>query len=719
LVGALIVGAAQIDQVGAADLWLTAVAVIAAWAPVRYRRGGDAHVVTVEDAVVGAFILSGRAELAPLAIIFAQAVARGGARPGWLKFSFSLAPVGLGSLAAVVVSSSIGIGGSPLDARSLVSVTAAILAYQGVSFLVTADVFRRLDGTRLRGSFDATWQITALTIPGNTVLALLLAVAVEFDLRAIAPVALLGVGVHLGYRGYLKATAERRRAERLAELSRSLVPVSTGETPVQEWLTSLCELFGAHASGVWLASSEGPAETFAGGSLGGELEPGDLRPSAVPEWRAWAGGGELLSAPVEPGSEQGGGLVVARRHGLESWGASDLALLSVVAHEAVVARRNAQLFHQVEWERARWKEESSRLTDILGAASDGIAMVASDGTIVSWNPGMTALSGVDADQATGKPWWTVLRLRDVDGEDLLPEGDHVVSAALSGERHADPVALQALRRDGQWRWLRATFSPLVGEDGSVAGTVVVARDVTAETEAEGLKADFVATVSHELRTPLTPLKGFVATLRQRGDELTADQTELMYGSMEAQVMRLERLVGDLLVVADLERGQLVVGHELVDLRRAVEIAIDDEAEGYPERVTLTGDMDLTAAADGSAVVRIIRALISNALKHTDGAVEVELGRDGGSPVVRVRDEGPGIPPWEQDRIFRRFHRLGDHLLRTQGPGLGLSIARALADRLGGSIDIASDLGHGATFTLRLRPATPMPVPARPTLSDAG
>ncbi|MDX1620078.1 MAG: ATP-binding protein, partial [Nitriliruptorales bacterium] len=105
--------------------------------------------------------------------------------------------------------------------------------------------------------------------------------------------------------------------------------------------------------------------------------------------------------------------------------------------------------------------------------------------------------------------------------------------------------------------------------------------------------------------------------------------------------------------------------------------------------------------DAKALVRIVSALISNGLKHTDGAVSVVVSRDGDEVVIEVRDQGPGIPAWEQERIFERFGRSGDHLHRSQGPGLGLPIARSLAEQLGGCLELDSRPGEGSTFTLRL------------------
>jgi len=105
--------------------------------------------------------------------------------------------------------------------------------------------------------------------------------------------------------------------------------------------------------------------------------------------------------------------------------------------------------------------------------------------------------------------------------------------------------------------------------------------------------------------------------------------------------------------------------------------------------------------DRMAVTRIIDELVDNALRHTDGDVRIKVSGIDQWAGIEVADEGPGIAPWDQDRVFRQFGRLGDHLHRTAGAGLGLAIARALARDLDGDLMLDSDLGRGARFRLQL------------------
>lgn len=348
---------------------------------------------------------------------------------------------------------------------------------------------------------------------------------------------------------------------------------------------------------------------------------------------------------------------------------------------------------------------------ILEAASDGIAWIDADGTIRSWNRALAEATGVTPEQAIGQPWFVPLRLRDEAGREVLPGDGSTVAEALSGRTAGQAVTFKALHRDGRWRVLRATFAPVSEGDESPGGTVLVARDITAEQELDDLKADFIATVSHELRTPLTPLKGFIATLQTRRADLDADQFASIFEAMAGQVSRLENLISDLLIVADLDRDAVSLTGEPLHLPLMVRAAVEEEHRG--ERVTTVIAMDdrSRVVGDPAAVLRIVRALVSNAVKHTDGPVTVEVGTEGAEGTVRVRDQGPGIPPEAQQRVFHRFHRLGNHLTRPQGSGLGLAIARALADRMGGALELVSDVEEGSTFTLRLPLARPHLVPA--------
>ncbi len=182
--------------------------------------------------------------------------------------------------------------------------------------------------------------------------------------------------------------------------------------------------------------------------------------------------------------------------------------------------------------------------------------------------------------------------------------------------------------------------------------------------------------------------------------------------MSAQLTRLETLISDLLAVAELDHGQFDLHPEPMALGELVTEAVEVEAAHEFSRGTVVVEPDVTAIADSVALVRIVRSLVSNAVKHTDGRVEVTIRSVDDEVHVAVADEGPGIASWDHQKVFNRFERLGNHLRRTQGPGLGLTIARTLAQRMDGDVTVSSDIGAGSTFTLHLPRAKPRAVRLR-------
>jgi signal transduction histidine kinase len=305
-----------------------------------------------------------------------------------------------------------------------------------------------------------------------------------------------------------------------------------------------------------------------------------------------------------------------------------------------------------------------------------------------------------------------LGLEDEEGQPLAGMEDHPLVAALAGRSRVEHTTAALRRPDGELRWLRCSAAPVLS-DGTRTGVVLVAVDLTREKEVEQLRSDFIATVSHELRTPLTPLSGFLGVLREHGGALDDDRRTMMISAMEKQVGRLSDLISDLLQVAEFERGLTHVRHETVDMAEVIDDLLDVVAAVPEDRQRI--QLDVTAShamADQAAVRRILRALISNGLKHTAGDVHVACQEHDGAVVVTVDDEGDGIAESARDAIFEPFRRLGNHLHRTQGPGLGLSVARSLAEALDGSLDVTEASTGGARFVLQLPAAGDAEGPGR-------
>ncbi|HEY6017097.1 MAG TPA: ATP-binding protein, partial [Gaiellaceae bacterium] len=227
------------------------------------------------------------------------------------------------------------------------------------------------------------------------------------------------------------------------------------------------------------------------------------------------------------------------------------------------------------------------------------------------------------------------------------------------------------------------------------------------------RSEFIANASHELRTPLFSLGGFLELL---DDEEMDEETRAEFlAQMRQQVERLAKLATDLLDLSRLDAGRLTVERERVSLGSvassvAGEFAARARRQGRP---LVVEDGDAAALGDEERIAQIARILVDNALLHTPPGTTVLLraARRGGTALLVVEDDGPGIPEQEAGQVFERFHRLSGAV--AAGSGLGLAIARELAELMGGRIELESEPGR-TVFTLVLSVATaadqqPVPV----------
>jgi two-component system, OmpR family, phosphate regulon sensor histidine kinase PhoR len=264
------------------------------------------------------------------------------------------------------------------------------------------------------------------------------------------------------------------------------------------------------------------------------------------------------------------------------------------------------------------------------------------------------------------------------------------------------------------RILQISAVALHDASGTVAGAVLVFHDVTRLRQLEAMRQDFVANVSHELRTPLSLIKSAAETLLDSGARepaLTARFLEII----DKHASRLTLLIDDLLLLGRLDSGQVKLDLQPVAMRVAAQEAIDDCAvRANARQISLENRVppEVVAHADPDRVQQVLGNLIENAIKYgrTDGRVVV-LGRvvDGQRVELSVRDDGPGIPPDAQLRIFERFYRVDKGRSREQGgTGLGLAIVKNVVHAHGGEVRVESTLGAGAEFFITLpRDAAPI------------
>jgi PAS domain S-box-containing protein len=347
----------------------------------------------------------------------------------------------------------------------------------------------------------------------------------------------------------------------------------------------------------------------------------------------------------------------------------ELELLELMAGHAGVALTNAMAFEEVVRQRAHQRA-------VIDASADGIAVLDADGLIRQWNPAAHKLTGMSAEEVSGKP-----------PPFPVPE----------------PGGPTLTHRLSSGRWLEVLCNGLNGRDEHV----IDFRDVTAAKELEEAKDLFLATTSHELRTPITVVQGFASTLASRWDKLSDSERRSAVQTIAERAGSLGRLVEQLLLGSRAGADQLTVTNgefDLAGLLRGAAVAFRPLSEQHTLTADIPADLPL-AQGDMTATDVIVGQLLENAFKYSPdgGAVTVRARPAGEWIEVTVEDEGIGIAPGDHERIFERFVQgeAGDRR-RFGGIGLGLYIVRQLARAQGGDVVASSRPGGGTRMRLRLR-----------------
>jgi two-component system sensor histidine kinase BaeS len=271
--------------------------------------------------------------------------------------------------------------------------------------------------------------------------------------------------------------------------------------------------------------------------------------------------------------------------------------------------------------------------------------------------------------------------------------------------------LLARRVTGPVRTLTAAAKGLAGGDWSARvdsvrtdelGEMARAFDHMAEklSEEDSLRRTFIADVAHELRTPLAVVRAELEAIED--GLIPLDPAAL--ASFAEEVERLCRLVGDLGTLALADAAGFSLHLQLQPLAPVVEGAVNGfagTAQAKGVQIGLHLDEDALAEVDGTRMAQVVANLVSNALKFTPagGRVDLRLHKEGSFAVLEVTDTGPGIRPQDLRHVFERFWSGGTP--HAGGSGIGLAVVRELVDAHGGRVDVISELGKGAAFTVRL------------------
>lgn len=350
---------------------------------------------------------------------------------------------------------------------------------------------------------------------------------------------------------------------------------------------------------------------------------------------------------------------------------------------------------------------------IINASNDGLLLYDNARHLLAANRRCAELLGFSIQDLLN--WDTQDLMQALEERCVEPEKYHErldVHFRVPDQPHEDHLLLRAPRR----RVLRRHSSPIVNNRG-VQGRVFTYTDVTAETDVDRLKSEFVSMASHELRTPLTSVHGALQlALSGSGQLLDPEDRELLEIS-QANTERLVRLVNDLLDLSKIQAGRM----PFVVAPLSIVTLLDDAARGMQGLATTRGTRLARAAVEGlpdlvgdrDHLLRVVANLLSNAIKYSPpgSAVTLSAALTSEGIEIAVEDEGPGIAHDQLDRLFRPFSRVGAHERQTTGgTGLGLTISRAIVEQHGGRIWVEPREPAGCRFAFTLPVADRPPCP---------
>ena len=335
------------------------------------------------------------------------------------------------------------------------------------------------------------------------------------------------------------------------------------------------------------------------------------------------------------------------------------------------------------------QDERDKLSTLFLHMTDGVAAFTPDGRIIHMNPATERLMGVMFDE-------------NMTFSQIFP-GVELPGAGTAGERI--PVSCEICRTERTLSVLVAPYG--AGEDER--GVIAVIHDITEQRKLEDARREFVANVSHELRTPLTNIKSYTETLMDAAEELPPDTRNRFLDVILGEADRMTRIVKDLLTLSKLDYGRMDLTFGRFALRDMLErvhtaMQLDARKTGHTLTLDITGDLPVMLG-DRERLEQVVTNILSNAIKYTPAGGQITLAatmQGGRAVMLRIEDNGIGIPADDVPRLFERFYRVDKARSRERGgTGLGLAIAKEMVEAHRGTIQLQSALDVGTTVTIVL------------------
>ncbi|MDF2547707.1 MAG: sensor histidine kinase [Anaerosolibacter sp.] len=338
--------------------------------------------------------------------------------------------------------------------------------------------------------------------------------------------------------------------------------------------------------------------------------------------------------------------------------------------------------------------EKSKMETILNYMADGLIAVNMQGHVIHANPSAMMMLNLSKDELIYGSY-----------DELIHHLNGKLTLGYLSENNPDWTGSEIIRiKDSVYQ---ANYAPFKDEKDEKAGIVMVLQDITERQKLDNMRKEFVANVSHELKTPLTSIKSYTETLLDGAME-NREMTEQFLRVVDSEADRMTRLVRDLLQLSSLDYKQVKWNKNHYDLVKIVQnsiMKVEMTAKNKNQALTYISQGDsMWGYFDSDKIEQVILNIVSNAIKYTpeDGEIKVFLEREENQGIIRVVDNGMGIPKEDIPRLFERFYRVDKARSREMGgTGLGLSIARQIVEAHEGCIDINSMYGEGTEVIIQL------------------
>jgi NtrC-family two-component system sensor histidine kinase KinB len=373
--------------------------------------------------------------------------------------------------------------------------------------------------------------------------------------------------------------------------------------------------------------------------------------------------------------------------------------LGTLAREFNRMARKLAGYHEMNIERII--AEKNKGQAILSSIDDGLILFDTDLRVTAMNPAARRMLGTPVPDLDDGPISLDAALPDDRVRELVRRS--VETGAPPGLPDEDRIL--TIPSGESSRHYLFSITAIRGKDRDLSGVVLVLRDVTRLKEVERLKSEFIMAASHELRTPLTGLGMSVDLLREQIAPTLAEEDRELVETAHEEVHRMKALVSDLLDLSKIEAGRIDLEFERTPVAVLFEHArsvLQRQLDRKGIRLSANAGADLPPVrADANKITWVLTNLISNASRYVEAGGNIRLAAEAVGPNVHlsVTDNGPGIPPEYQTRIFQKFVQVQGR--PGGGTGLGLAICKEIVRAHGGTIWVDSRPGEGSAFTFIL------------------